>query len=57
VAKKYGTCSLDLSSEPQLEIAGRVGYLDEPAFKEAQKLTDECSALTYGLKKTIRKVH
>lgn len=37
----------------QLEIAWRVGYLDETASCEAQRLVDECLALTYGLKKSI----
>jgi four helix bundle protein len=41
----------------QLEIALRVGYLDELRCNEAQKLVDECLALTYGLKKTIGGAH
>ena len=41
----------------QLEIAHRVGYLDKSASDEAQKMVDECLALTYGLKKTIGNVH
>jgi len=37
----------------QLEIAWRVGYLDETTSGEAERLVDECLALTYGLKKSI----
>jgi four helix bundle protein len=37
----------------QVEIAYRVGYLDESASNKAQRLLDECLALTYGLKKSI----
>jgi four helix bundle protein len=37
----------------QIEIAWRVGYLDETSSREAQGLVDECLALTYGLKKSI----
>ena len=37
----------------QLEIALRVGYLDELSCNRAQNLVDECLAITYGLKKTI----
>jgi four helix bundle protein len=37
----------------QLEIAYRVGYLDENVSNKAQHLLDECLALTYGLKKSI----
>ena len=41
----------------QLEIAHRVGYLDKSASEEAQRMVDECLALTYGLKKTIGNAH
>ncbi len=37
----------------QLEIANRVGYLDEPTLNRAQHLLDECLALTYGLKRAV----
>lgn len=40
----------------QLEIALRVGYLDDLACDKAQRLVDECLAITYGLKKTIGRV-
>jgi four helix bundle protein len=35
----------------QLEIAIRIGYLDTSAYDKAQRLADECMALTFGLKK------
>jgi|SRR5256885_2715624 len=37
----------------QLEIAFRVGYINDVACDSAQKLVDECLAITYGLKKTV----
>jgi four helix bundle protein len=37
----------------QLEIAHRIGYLDLAAHDRAQGAVDECSALTYGLKKKL----
>jgi four helix bundle protein len=37
----------------QLEIALRIGYLNEPVCNKAQEMVDECLALTYGLKKKI----
>ncbi len=37
----------------QIEIAWRVCYLDETSSHEVQRLVDECSSLTYGLKKSI----
>ena len=41
----------------QLEIAFRVGYLDKPTCDRAQRMVDECLALTFGLKKTIGSTH
>jgi len=38
----------------QLEIANRVGYLDKRKFNEAEIKVDECLALTYGLRKSLR---
>ena len=38
----------------QLEIAHRIGYLDAKAFRDIESLTDECLAVTYGLRKTLR---
>ena len=32
----------------QIEIAFRIGYLSIPDYDEAQKLTDECLAVTFG---------
>ena len=40
----------------QLEVAFRVGYLSEIQHNEIQKLVDECSAVTFGLKRSIGKV-
>ena len=41
----------------QLEISVRVGYLPELRCEEAQRLVDECLALTYGLKKSIGRAY
>ena len=38
----------------QLEIAFRIGYLDLPRFTEVENLVDECLAITFGLRKSIR---
>lgn len=38
----------------QLEIAYRVGYLDERKLTETESRIDECLALTYGLRKSLR---
>ncbi|HUS12233.1 MAG TPA: four helix bundle protein, partial [Pyrinomonadaceae bacterium] len=38
----------------QLEIAYRVGYLDRRKLLDAESLVDECLALTYGLRKSLR---
>ncbi len=37
----------------QLEIALRVGYLERDRCDDAQRLVDECLAITYGLRKSI----
>lgn len=37
----------------QLEIAYRVGYLDEAYYFDAESKVDECLALTYGLRKSL----
>ena len=37
----------------QLEIARRIGYLDEPAFGDTEQLVDECLAVTYGSRKSL----
>jgi four helix bundle protein len=37
----------------QLEIAFRVGYLNQESLGTAQRLVDECLAITYGLRKSI----
>jgi four helix bundle protein len=36
-----------------LEISRRVGYLGTKDFADAQKLLDECLALTFGLRKSL----
>lgn len=41
----------------QIEIALRVGYLNDAVCNNAQKIVDECLALTYGLKKTVAEKH
>ena len=38
----------------QLEIAFRIGYLDATAFGDTESLVDECLAVTYGLRKSLR---
>jgi four helix bundle protein len=38
----------------QLEIAYRVGYLDKRKLNEVERQVDECLALTYGLRKSLR---
>lgn len=37
----------------QLEIAYRVGYLDQRKLSDAESQVDECLALTYGLRKSL----
>lgn len=39
----------------QLEVAFRVGYLNEAKHEEAQRLVDGCLAVTYGLKRSLVK--
>lgn len=39
----------------QIEIAFRVGYLNQQKSDELQKLLDECLAVTYGLKRSIER--
>jgi four helix bundle protein len=38
----------------QLEIARRIGYLETLAYDETEALVDECLAVTYGLRKSLR---
>jgi four helix bundle protein len=40
--------------DTQLEIALRIGYLNDTAFGDAEPLVDECLAVTYGLRKSLR---
>ena len=37
----------------QIEIAFRIGYINQNNHDKAQKLLDECLAVTYGLKRSI----
>ena len=37
----------------QIEIALRIGYINQMGHDRAQKLLDECLAVTYGLKRSI----
>ena len=37
----------------QIEIAFRVGYIDETTFGSTQTLIDECLAITFGLRKSV----
>jgi four helix bundle protein len=39
----------------QLEIAFRIEYLNNANHDEAQKLVDECLAVTYGLKRSLER--
>jgi four helix bundle protein len=38
----------------QLEIAYRVGYLDNDKLADVERRVDECLALTFGLRKSLR---
>ncbi len=38
----------------QLEMSLRIGYLNSSDHDEAQRLLDECLAVTYGLKRSLR---
>lgn len=38
----------------QIEIAFRIGYLDSTKFTAAEALVDECLAVTYGLRRSLR---
>jgi len=40
--------------DTQLELALRLGYLPQNEYDHLYKLLDECLALTYGLRKSIR---
>jgi four helix bundle protein len=40
--------------DTQLEIALRIGYLNDTVFGDTEKLVDECLAVTYGLRKSLR---
>ena len=40
--------------DTQLELALRLGYLPRPEYDRLYQLLDECLALTYGLRKSLR---
>ena len=40
--------------DTQLEVALHIGYLNDTAFRDAESLVDECLAVTYGLRKSLR---
>ena len=40
--------------DTQLELSLRLGYLSEIDYERLHKLLDECLALTYGLRKSLR---
>lgn len=40
--------------DAQLELALRLGYLAKKDYDSLYKLLDECLALTYGLRKSLR---
>jgi four helix bundle protein len=40
--------------DTQLEIARRIGYLNAAVFGETELLVDECLAVTYGLRKSLK---
>ena len=40
--------------DTQLELAFRLGYLSQSDYDRLSKLLDECLALTYGLRKSLR---
>ena len=42
----------EIATQP--EIAFRIGYLDSAKFDSAEALVDECLAITYGLRRSIR---
>ena len=54
--KNYLLVAIDSLNEiaTQLEIAFRIGYLDLQRFNEAEALVEECLAITFGQRKSIR---
>jgi four helix bundle protein len=54
--RNYLTVALGSLNEmaTQLEIAQRIGYLNTQSFRESETMVDECLALTYGLRKSLR---
>ncbi len=40
--------------DTQLDLAFRLGYLEERAYNSLQETLDRCTALTYNLKKSVR---
>jgi len=54
--RKYLSVAIGSLNElaTQLEIAHRIGYGDVTTFANAESLVDECLAVTYGLRKSLR---
>ena len=40
--------------DTQLELALRLGYLSRDLYNQLQKMVNECLAVTYGLKKSLK---
>jgi four helix bundle protein len=40
--------------QTQLEICQRVGYIEKTIFQKSTAYIDECLAITYGLKKSLK---
>ena len=40
--------------DTQLEVALRVGYIEKMTYDDSQQLIDDCLAVTYGLKRSLR---
>ena len=38
----------------QLEVAQRIGYIDATSFRQVESELDECLAVTYGLRKSLK---
>ncbi|MEW6188195.1 MAG: four helix bundle protein [Thermodesulfobacteriota bacterium] len=42
--------------DTQLELAFRLGYLSQEQYQRLHELLNECLALTYGLRKSLKKM-
>ena len=41
--------------DTQLDLAFRLGYLTKNSYDDLHKISDECLALTYGLRKSLKR--